>query len=275
MTSFILFVLFVLVVCFCVLTECSSSSGSSGSSGSDVSGSDGSAVESTESEVPRAIDSEAPVSLSNDSAPTVDPVNARTVGIRSTVMRGPLLRHLWCSACECVADLQLSVYVKEPRQRVQLGSRLVSEVCCEFSLFALTNRQPDQKDDANKYKYKDYWRSTVGANEAIERVCESLLTKSESKHPFRLIRSASGEHEWIAGAKETHPANHSVVDLGRVKHQLSEWCIHITEDLEEKFIKGFIAGVQSRDFRTDLCVKELRACTELPPAAPANEKTEL
>jgi hypothetical protein len=180
------------------------------------------AVESTESEVPLSID--------NDTAPAAVAAPTRTVGIRSSAMRGPLPRHLWCSACECVADLQLSVFVQEPRQRVQLGSRL---------------------DDNNKYKYVDFWPSQVGANEAIERVCEALQS-SESKHPFRLIRSASGEHEWIAGAKETHPAN-------------------ATEDLEDNFVRGFIAGVQKKDFRAELCVKELRACTELAPAAAKDE----
>jgi hypothetical protein len=199
------------------------------------------AVESTESEVPLSID--------NDTAPAAVAAPTRTVGIRSSAMRGPLPRHLWCSACECVADLQLSVFVQEPRQRVQLGSRL---------------------DDNNKYKYVDFWPSQVGANEAIERVCEALQS-SESKHPFRLIRSASGEHEWIAGAKETHPANATVAEFARIKHQLSEWCIFVTEDLEDNFVRGFIAGVQKKDFRAELCVKELRACTELAPAAAKDE----
>lgn len=189
--------------------------------------------------------------LANESDPPATPpapdeaavvaVAARTVGVKSTAMRGPLLRHLWCSACETMCAVHFEAFVKEPRQKVQLGSRL---------------------NDQNRYEYKPFWLSEVGATEAIERVCEDLQ-RSEHKHPFRLIQN--GDKEWIAGRKETHPEGSVVAsELGDVKHQLAEWCEWVSESAG--FVRGFISAqtAHNNDFREALCVKELRACAPAP-----------
>lgn len=190
------------------------------------------------------IDPPAEPAAPSDVAATASAAPSRTVGVKSTAKRGPLFRHLWCSACETMCAVHFDAFVQEKRQRVQLGSRL---------------------NDDNRYEYKPFWTSEVGATEAIERVCEDMH-RSEHKHPFRLIKH--GDKEWIGGAKETHPEGSVVSELGEIRHQLAEWCEFVAE--ADGFVRGFISAqtTLNNDFREALCVRELRACA---PAA----KTEL
>jgi hypothetical protein len=44
-----------------------------------------------------------------------------------------------------------------------------------------------------------------------------------------------------------------------LRHQLTQWCFFVTDDLEDDFVRGFVAGVKG-DMRLELCVNALRAC---------------
>lgn len=166
-------------------------------------------------------------------------------------MRGPLKEHLWCSACEAAVAVHLSQWIKEPRQDIRLGSRL---------------------SDDNTYKRVPFWTSVAGAHDAMERLCAAMDVKA-AKFPFRLVQSADASEQFVIGMEEPLPANFSVLDgkkSDRLRHQLTQWCFFVTDDLEDDFVRGFVAGVKA-DMRRELCVNALRACSPAASAPGADE----
>jgi hypothetical protein len=144
----------------------------------------------------------------------------------------------------------LSTFVKEPRQDIRLGSRL---------------------GDDNTYKRVPFWTSAPGAHDAMERLCEAMDVKS-AKFPFRIAHSiADNDEQFVLGKDEPLPTDAALVSdkiNDRLRHQLTQWCFFVTDDLEDDFVRGFVAGVKG-DMRQELCVDALKACSGADAAAPA------